>query len=135
MVEIPNTNNDRHRNCGSYALNCKEWFSFNFWINYGIKEQEYQFYLIHAARDILKRFPRLKMVDRDYVDANPNKTIIAFRFSEWDWHFIVRRNHSWRGKMGSFSVFKYTKDEVLNQPWTNECGDVYDSEIIFFAYR
>lgn len=134
MQVIPNTD-DFDRNCGSYALNLKEWFSFYICFNYPLRPAAYGMYLQAATRELLSRFPRLKQVDRDFVDHNPHKTIIAFRIGGWDWHFIVRRNHSWKGKRGFGEVCQYTKDEVLNEVWCSSPRLVYDSDIIFFAYR
>ena len=126
---------DRSRNCGSYALKLKEWFRFRMRFSYTYNPQEYPPYLQAATKEILSRFPRLRQVDRAFVENNPYKNIIAFRMGSEDWHFIARRNRTWSGKMGMAGVYKYTKKEALDEVWYNFGGDVYDSEIIFFAYR
>ena len=101
--------------------------------NYGVEKKDQEKVLISCAKYLLNNFPLVPITREQAYNACGRKQIIAFRIAKYDFHFMVRRkNGSWYHKMGSQDIHSIDKDKVFANVWRNNCGDVYDSEILFF---
>lgn len=101
--------------------------------NYGVEKEEQEEVLISCAKYLLDNFPLVPVTRKQAYNARGRKQIIAFRIAKYDFHFMVhRKNGSWYHKMGSQDIHRIDKEKVFADVWNNDCGDVYDSEILFF---
>lgn len=131
MKEIKGTE-DCNRNCGSHALGLKHWFDFDSVPDEAYDNDAVKCYMDDMVAELLDKYPRLRRVDRDYVSKHPNKTIIALRCSNTDFHFCLRKHRRWTAKWGNNTITIMSKDEVMNRPW-QRFWDSYNSEIVYFA--
>lgn len=126
-------------NCMGYALDTYSWL-----IAYledeetdafddGVDKEEQEKVLMSCAKYLLNNFSLVPITREQAYNACGRKQIIAFRIAEYDFHFMVlRKNGSWYHKMGSQDIHRIDKEKVFADVWRNDCGDVYDSEILFF---
>lgn len=136
-----NVNNTpvRDYNCMGYALDAYSWLIAYLEdeetdaFNYGVEKEDQEKVLMSCAKYLLNNFPLVPITRKQAYNARGRKQIIAFRIAKYDFHFMVRRkNGSWYHKMGSQDIHRIDKDKVFANVWRNNCGDVYDSEILFF---
>lgn len=136
-----NVNNTpvRDYNCMGYALDAYSWLIAYLEdeetdaFNYGVEKKDQEKVLMSCAKYLLNNFPLVPITREQAYNACGRKQIIAFRIAKYDFHFMVRRkNGSWYHKMGSQDIHRIDKDKVFANVWRNNCGDVYDSEILFF---
>ena len=136
-----NVNNTpvRDYNCMGYALDAYSWLIAYLEdeetdaFTYGVEKKEQEKVLMSCAKYLLNNFPLVPITREQAYNACGRKQIIAFRIAKYDFHFMVRRkNGSWYHKMGSQDIHRIDKDKVFANVWRNNCGDVYDSEILFF---
>lgn len=136
-----NVNNTpvRDYNCMGYALDAYSWLIAYLEdeetdaFNYGVEKENQEKVLMSCAKYLLNNFPLVPITREQAYNACGRKQIIAFRIAKYDFHFMVRRkNGSWYHKMGSQDIHRIDKDKVFANVWRNNCGDVYDSEILFF---
>lgn len=136
-----NVNNTpvRDYNCRGYALDAYSWLIAYLEdeetdaFNYGVEKENQEKVLMSCAKYLLNNFPLVPITREQAYNACGRKQIIAFRIAKYDFHFMVRRkNGSWYHKMGSQDIHRIDKDKVFANVWRNNCGDVYDSEILFF---
>lgn len=126
-------------NCMGYALDAYSWLIAYLEdgktdaFNYGVEKEEQEEVLISCAKYLLDNFPLVPVTRKQAYNARGRKQIIAFRIAKYDFHFMVhRKNGSWYHKMGSQDIHRIDKEKVFADVWNNDCGDVYDSEILFF---
>lgn len=126
-------------NCMGYALDAYSWLIAYLEdeetdvFNYGVEKKDQEKVLMSCAKYLLNNFPLVPITREQAYNACGRKQIIAFRIAKYDFHFMVRRkNGSWYHKMGSQDIHRIDKDKVFANVWRNDCGDVYDSEILFF---
>ena len=126
-------------NCMGYALDAYSWLIAYLEdeetdaFNYGVEKKDQEKVLMSCAKYLLNNFPLVPITREQAYNACGRKQIIAFRIAKYDFHFMVRRkNGSWYHKMGSQDIHRIDKDKVFANVWRNNCGDVYDSEILFF---
>ena len=126
-------------NCMGYALDAYSWLIAYLKdgktdaFNYGVSKKKQKKVLKSCAEYLLDNFPLVPVTREQAYNACGRKQIIAFRIAEYDFHFMVRRkNGSWYHKMGSQDINRIDKEKVFADVWRNKCGDVYDSEILFF---
>ena len=126
-------------NCIGYALDAYSWLIAYLEdeetdvFNYGVEKKDQEKVLMSCAKYLLNNFPLVPITREQAYNACGRKQIIAFRIAKYDFHFMVRRkNGSWYHKMGSQDIHRIDKDKVFADVWKNDCGDVYDSEILFF---
>lgn len=129
----------RDYNCMGYALDTYSWLTAYMEdeetdpFNVGVDKEEQEEVLTSCAKYLLNNFSLVPITREQAYNARGKKQIIAFRIAEYDFHFMVRRkNGSWYHKMGSYDIHRINKEEVFADVWTNRCGDIYDSEILFF---
>ena len=129
----------RYYNCMGYALDTYSWlFAYledgkTDEFNYGVDKEEQEEVLMSCAKYLLDNFPLVPITRKQAYNTCGKKQIIAFRIAKYDFHFMVRRkNGSWYHKMGSQDIHHISKEKVFANVWSNDCGDVYDSEILFF---
>lgn len=136
-----NVNNTpvRDYNCMGYALDAYSWLIAYLEdeetdaFNYGVEKKDQEKVLMSCAKYLLNNFPLVPITREQAYNTCGRKQIIAFRIAKYDFHFMVRRkNGSWYHKMGSQDIHRIDKDKVFANVWRNNCGDVYDSEILFF---
>ena len=136
-----NVNNTpvRDYNCMGYALDAYSWLIAYLEdeetdaFNYGVEKKDQEKVLMSCAKYLLNNFPLVPITREQAYNACGRKQIIAFRIAKYDFHFMVRRkNGSWYHKMGCQDIHRIDKDKVFANVWRNNCGDVYDSEILFF---
>ena len=136
-----NVNNTpvRDYNCMGYALDAYSWLIAYLEdeetnaFDYGVDKEEQEKVLMSCAKYLLNNFSLIPITREQAYNACGRKQIIAFRIAEYDFHFMVRRkNGSWYHKMGSQDIHRIDKDKVFADEWRNNCGDIYDSEILFF---
>ena len=136
-----NVNNTpvRDYNCMGYALDAYSWLIAYLEdeetdaFNYGVEKKDQEKVLMSCAKYLLNNFSLVPITREQAYNACGRKQIIAFRIAKYDFHFMVRRkNGSWYHKMGSQDIHRIDKDKVFADMWNNDCGDVYDSEILFF---
>ena len=120
-------------NCFGYAFDKKEWLDF-----YCIDDSAYENHTVkdyypYMVTELRKRFHLMPVTER-YVKArtNKNETIIAFRVSDDDFHFCVRKNGKWSMKKGCYCIYDMSQKEVLAKVWCPERNYPYDSPIKFF---
>ena len=128
-----------HYNCMGYALDAYSWLIAYLEdeetdvFNYGVEKKDQEKVLMSCAKYLLNNFPLVPITREQAYNACGRKQIIAFRIAKYDFHFMVRRkNGSWYHKMGSQDIHRIDKDKVFANVWRNNCGDVYESEILFF---
>lgn len=126
-------------NCMGYALDTYSWLIAYLEdeetdaFDYGVDKEEQEKVLMSCAKYLLNNFSLVPITREQAYNACGRKQIIAFRIAEYDFHFMVRRkNGSWYHKMGSQDIHRIDKEKVFANVWSNNCGDVYDSEILFF---
>ena len=126
-------------NCMGYALDTYSWLIAYLEdgetdvFNHGVRKQEQEEVLMSCAKYLLNNFSLVPITREQAYNACERKQIIAFRIAKYDFHFMVRRkNGSWYHKMGSQNIHRINKEKVFADVWRNDCGDVYDSEILFF---
>ena len=140
-------------NCGSFALNIKEWYlSDRKFDNTDIAwEMECQGYDLNSILEYLTSI-NVEQILADFVDeirlldskeeVKENEELIAFRVGvfddsfddiDTDFHFRVKRNGEWMEKCGSTEVRRCELEEGVN--WTNSSGDIYNGPIVFFAKK
>lgn len=126
-------------NCMGYALDTYSWLYAYLddgetdAFDYGVEKEEQEETLMSCARYLLDTFSLVPITRKQAETARGRKQIIAFRIAKYDFHFMVRRrNGQWYHKMGSCPIEKIKKSAVFANEWHNDCGDVYDSEILFF---
>lgn len=126
-------------NCMGYALDTYSWL--NAYLKdgktdvfiYGVSKEKQKKVLKSCTKYLLNNFPLVPITREQAYNACGRKQIIAFRIAKYDFHFMVRRkNGSWYHKMGCNDILRIDKDKVFADVWRNDCGDVYDSEILFF---
>ena len=129
----------RYYNCMGYALDTYSWLCAYLEdgetdaFNYGVGKEEQEEVLMSCAKYLLDNFPLVPITRKQAYNTCGKKQIIAFRIAKYDFHFMVRRkNGSWYHKMGSQDINRIDKEKVFADVWRNGCGDVYDSEILFF---
>ena len=126
-------------NCMGYALDTYSWLIAYMEdgetdpFNVGVDKEEQEEILMSCAKYLLNNFSLTPITREEAYNTHDKKEIVAFRIAEYDFHFMVRRkNGSWYHKMGSQDIHRIDKDKVFANVWRNDCGDVYDSEILFF---
>lgn len=126
-------------NCMGYALDTYSWLYAYLddgetdAFDYGVDKEKQEETLMSCARYLLDTFSLVPIMRKQAETARGRKQIVAFRIAEYDFHFMVRRkNGQWYHKMGSCSIEKIKKSAVFADIWKNDCGDIYDSEILFF---
>ncbi len=126
-------------NCMGYALDAYSWLIAYLEdeetdaFDYGVDKEEQEKVLMSCAKYLLNNFSLVPITREQAYNARGKKQIIAFRIAKYDFHFMVRRkNGSWYHKMGSQNIHRIDKEKVFANVWNNNCGDVYDSEILFF---
>ena len=129
----------RDYNCMGYALDTYSWLIAYMEdgetdpFSVGVDKEEQEEILMSCAKYLLNNFSLVPITREQAYNAHGKKQIIAFRIAEYDFHFMVRRkNGSWYHKMGAQDILRIDKDKVFADVWRNDCGDVYDSEILFF---
>ena len=129
----------RYYNCMGYALDTYSWLIAYLEDEktdafcYGVNKEEQEEVLMSCAKYLLNNFSLVPVTREQAYNACGRKQIIAFRIAKYDFHFMVRRkNGSWYHKMGSQDIHRIDKEKVFANVWNNNCGDVYDSEILFF---
>lgn len=145
----------RHSNCGSYALNIQEWVypddeesledredvMYNMW-DATMDEDETANAL--AERDwsaILRLFSFLRPVDT-HTAADPSKEVIAYRvgiayneeedYLDEDFHFRVRRNGVWYEKCGTMRPHECFNQDVEAE-WATPNGDLIYNSRTYYA--
>ena len=126
-------------NCMGYALDTYSWLIAYMEdgetdpFNVGVDKEEQEEILMSCAKYLLNNFSLTPITREEAYNTHDKKEIVAFRIAEYDFHFMVRRkNGSWYHKMGSQDIHRIDKEKVFADVWRNDCGDVYDSEILFF---
>lgn len=126
-------------NCMGYALDTYSWLCVYLEdgetdaFTWGVSKAKQKKVLKSCEKYLLNNFSLVPVTREQAYNACGKKQIIAFRIAEYDFHFMVRRkNGSWYHKMGSQKICRINKDKVFANVWRNNCGDVYDSEILFF---
>lgn len=129
----------RTYNCMGYALDTYSWLYAYLEdgetdaFDYGVDKEEQEQTLMSCARYLLDTFPLVPITRKQAETARGRKQIVAFRIAKYDFHFMVRRkNGQWYHKMGGSPIEKIKKSAVFANEWSNNCGDIYDSEILFF---
>ena len=142
-------------NCGSFALNVKEWYlSDRDFDNTSIvcTMLEEGGYNVEEALDYLTSINVQQILDdfgsdirviTNKDDINKGEELIAYRlgifeeedfpFIDTDFHFRVKRNGIWMEKCGSTEV-KFCELEE-DEEWRNNSGDLYNGPIIFLAKK
>ena len=124
-------NGRQYFNCAGYALNTYTWYQFDVPFFFNFKSKPLRVYI----NQLLKDFPKLKVVDKDYKTAK-NERLIAFRVGDRDFHFRVKKGRCWYEKIGGYyDLLRVKKKDMLNDKWTCPFNEdlIYDSEVIFFA--
>lgn len=122
-------------NCGGYALSTYSWYT--------PFEEEREICLCNhhmyreiekeAVAHILSDFPELKLVEEESVynkviDYTTNE-IIAFRFSNYDFHFWkLGKNGKWYDKMGGLSTINIHRYFDVFKKW-----GLYGGKLYFFT--
>ncbi len=135
--------NQSRTNCGSFALNVKEWVdveSIDGCYSESYEGYEYKFIsqalLEESVGELLYTFDTLRLLESKEDAIKDNEELIAFRIGDYnegiptDYHFRVKRNGKWQEKCGSGPV-KDCEEWDDNCPWSE--GIVYDSDVIYFA--
>lgn len=142
-------------NCGSFALNIKEWYlSDRDFDNTSIvcTMLEEEGYNVEEALDYLTSINVQQILDdfgsdirviTNKDDINKGEELIAYRigifeeedfpFIDTDFHFKVKRNGIWMEKCGSTEV-KFCELEE-DEEWHNNSGDLYNGPIVFLAKK
>lgn len=142
-------------NCGSFALNVKEWYlSDRDFDNTSIvcTMLEEEGYNVEEALDYLTSINVQQILDdfgsdirviTNKDDIKNGEELIAYRigifeeedfpFIDTDFHFKVKRNGIWMEKCGSTEV-KFCELEE-DEEWRNNSGDLYNGPIIFLAKK
>ena len=130
MIEYYTRNHDPHyyedhpvgTNCGSYALNIKEWYDNELYENYADIE-DWVDCLLYEGYELRE----VTSID----DCAQNEEIIAFRtyvdldfYEDFDFHFKVLRNGEWSEKNGNGPVHTCTLEN-----WGK-----YNSSTFFLAH-
>lgn len=144
----------RKGNCGSFALNVKEWYvsdrdfdntnEARYMLEEGRSLDEIFDYLTTInIEQILEDFKEEIRVLIDKDDVQDNEELIAFRLGifededfegiDTDFHFKVRRDGSWMEKCGSTEVRFCELNE--DEEWSNSSGDRYNGPIVFLAKK
>ena len=143
-------------NCGSFALNIKEWYNpeaiviskvdcIDTWIlellEHGYScDEAADFYVEEIAEAVLSDFPKEIRQINSPSELQPSEELIALRTSckyeegedwmpDFDFHFKVFRDGIWQEKCGSRPVKFCTEDE-----WTYMVR-TYNSYTIYFAHQ
>ena len=141
-------------NCGSFALNVKEWYISdmdfdnttiaNDMIEDGNTIEEIFDYLTpRNVNQILNDFKDEVRVLSNKKEIKLNEELIAFRLGvfvyddctalETDFHFKVKRNGEWMEKRGATEIRYCDLDE--DEEWCNSSGEVYNGPIVFLAKK
>lgn len=85
---------------------------------------------IFVEKDVLKRFPNLRVVNFDEIDKRT--TLIAVKLAKDDFHFMKRfPSGIWEHKRGGGPIETISEQEVLADTWFGQ----YNSKTIFLAYK
>lgn len=142
-------------NCGSYALNVKEWYISDrdfdntdiaySMLGHGEHIDEVLDYITSLnVSQILEDFGKEIRTVINKEDVTDKEELIAFRIGifndedyegeiDTDFHFRVKRNGVWSEKCGSTEV-KYCELQEFEN-WENNSGEVYNGPVVFFAKR
>lgn len=119
-------------NCGGYALGTFSWYTpFNEPTYIDLETpDDYDEIEEIAVENILHDFPDLSLVSPINVrnkDINYKTTeIIAFRFSEDDFHFWkLGKNSTWYDKMGGSTIIRTHSYSEVFAPWGRYNGRIY----------
>ena len=144
----------RHSNCGSYALNVQEWVYPD--DDESLEDREDLMYDVWdatmdvdetadtlAERDwdaLLRMFSFLRPVDAPCEDLT--KEIVAYRVGitydeesdqlDEDFHFRVRRNGIWYEKQGTLRPHECA-NQFIEDPWMTPMGDLEYNSKIYYA--
>lgn len=123
-------------NCGGYALGTFSWYcphSDKYRGCYDTFSEESLFEQVMGHVEImLAEFPALRVIHA-LEEVAENEEVIAFRLSDCDFHFMVRKaNNRWYHKMGSsLHIYSITEEEVFSDCWFPD----YDSPIVLMAMK
>ena len=144
-------NNPTEGNCGSFALNIKEWYiSDRDWDNFEVVhkmvedgydlEEIFDYLTFINVKTILEDFDDVRTL-LDKNDVQPDEELIAYRigifwdedFEEYDtdFHFRVRRDGVWMDKPGDTEVriCGFSEDD-----WVSD-SIIYNGPIIYLAKK
>ena len=136
LRNIDNTNRCDY-NCGGYALETFSWYCpFKGYSNIDLRtERDYKKIERIAVKQMLKEIPGLKRISdkaiRNYNFDIEKYSVIAFRFSDSDFHFYkLGKNFCWYEKRGrNHEIYRHKYNEVWdNWGWHGE----YNGKIYFF---
>lgn len=123
-------------NCGGYALGTFSWYcphSDKYHGYYDTCSEESLFEQVMGhVKIMLAEFPTLRVI-RALEEATENEEVIAFRLSDCDFHFMVRKtNNRWYHKRGSsLCIYSTTEEEVFSDCWAPD----YDSPLVLMAMK
>lgn len=134
------TTDRKHFNCGGFALNTFDWFSFDwgkysfgFFVATNAKEAHEK--ITRLSADLLSMFDDLRPI-HSIQELNADEYAIAFRLScdkYPDFHFLKRgQNGIWYEKRGHEEKIRiFPKKNLFARKW----NDRYGYEIAFFAKK
>ena len=123
-------------NCGGYALGTFSWYCPHSEKQHGYydtySEESLFEQVMGHVKIMLAEFPTLRIIYA-LEEASENEEVIAFRLSNYDFHFMVRKaNKRWYHKRGSCPfIYSITEEEVFSDCWMPD----YDSPIVLMAMK
>ena len=123
-------------NCGGYALGTFSWYcphNEKYRGCYDTYSEESLFEQVMGhVKIMLTEFPALRIIHA-LSEATEEEEIIAFRLSDCDFHFMVRKaNKRWYHKQGSCSfIYSIAEEEIFSDCWMPD----YDSPIVLMAMK
>ncbi len=133
-----NNTNRKFYNCGGYALGTFSWYCPHDERDYDIYNK---FFTMEertkmAVDYMLKDFPDLRVIS-SIKEVETDEFLIAFRLSEDDFHYMVKKeNHKWYSKSGSCpKIDTFPQEMVLSECWVMDDGYYYDGPLVLFAKK
>lgn len=116
----------RTYNCGGYALESFSWYLPR---HDGIPTEP-DTTIESCVKAMMEDFPNLRVIT-SIDDLRENEYAVAFRLSDYDFHYVKRAaNGHWYHKMGSSNYISTMKEEVVfSESW----GYGYEGEIVLLA--
>lgn len=136
VYSINNTPPSPLYNCGGYALNTFSWYCpYNKGTAWSALAE---YYGIEQLLDLtinymIEEFGNNLRVINDIKELKENEYAIAYRASEYDFHYVKRAsNGNWFHKRGgSGHIDRMKKEEVFSNCWVGE----YDSRVCLLAKK